>query len=284
MAAYQGAVADLVPDDLSHHYTRGLDWFHGHFVPALKARIEALSGATWSLTGWRAYAAGSDVDLMTHVIDGVASKAPVVLYPGDWHGFRVGAVHRHAIRWDNERGGALACLCVPSVRNGHLDEEMVAFLARSDAALLNLNLWPTLAPAERAQTARDLLPVLDRSLLSISFSRGFGLTASQLGVLLVPPDHPLGTKFDEHWRWLTYFYNAIAAKAFLRLDASALAAIDESRRAWVSSWLASRGLPVVETGSYYVRSFHVDGAVPDALKPLVRDDLVRLCMKPYHLV
>lgn len=284
VAAYRSAVASLTADDLSRHYTRGLDWFHQTFVPALCARIEALSGGAWSLAGWRAYAAGSDVDLITHVVDCVASRAPVVLYPGDWHGFRVGAVHRHAVRWDAERGGALACLCVPSVRHGHLDENMVAFLARSDAALLNLNLWPTMAPGERAAVARSLLPVLPSSLLSISFSRGFGLTASQLGVLLVPPDHPLVARFDEHWRWLTYFHNALAAKAFLAVDMAQMAEVDEARRRWVSDWLVERGLPVVPSGSYYVRAFRVDGPIPDVLRPLLRDDIVRLCMKPYHIV
>jgi hypothetical protein len=282
--AYQRVAQALTARDLSEHYTRGLDWFYESFVPTLMQRLQELSGGVWNLRGWHAYAAGSDVDLITHVVDGVASRGPVVLYPGDWHGFRVGAIHRHAIRWDNERGGALACLCVPSVRNGHLDEEMISFLLRSDAALLNLNLWPTLTASERARTAAGLLPVLPRSLLSISFSRGFGLTASQLGVLLVPPDHPLGAKFDEHWRWLTYFYNALAARAFLEVDPGRLQQVDDARRTWVNTWLAKRELPVVPSGSYYVKSFRVQGAIPEVLRPLVRDDIVRLCLKPHHLV
>lgn len=256
-------------------------------MPALKARLEALSGGVFALGDFRAYAAGSDVDLITHVVNAVGSRAPVVIYPGDWHGFRVGAVHRNAIRWDKAHPGALACVCVPSVRSGHLDEEMISFLQRSDAALLNLNLWPTLAAAEREQTAQQLSPLLDRSLLSISFSRGFGLTASQLGVMLIHRDHPLAAKFDEHWRWLTYFYNAIAARAFLEIDLGALEAVDEARRAWVAGWLTERGLPALPTGSYYVRSFTPEGPIPDTLRPLLRgeqDPVVRLCFKPFHLV
>ena len=45
--------------------------------------------------------------------------------------------------------GRLACLCVPSVRNGHLTEEMLGFLESAGACLLNLNLFPTLAADER---------------------------------------------------------------------------------------------------------------------------------------
>ena len=49
--------------------------------------------------------------------------------------------------------------------------------------LLNINLYPTLEPAERCEMAIRLRSLLPRALVSISFSRGFGLTASQLGVL-----------------------------------------------------------------------------------------------------
>jgi hypothetical protein len=37
---------------------------------------------------------------------------------------------------------------------------------------------------------------MPRALRSISFSRGFGLTASQLGVLLVPEGHPRVQRFE----------------------------------------------------------------------------------------
>ena len=86
--------------------------------------------------------------------------------------------------------------------------------------------------------------------------------------------------FEAQWSWLTYFHNAIAARAFLAVDCAALAAVDAARRRWVLGWLAENGLPAVETGSYYVKSFRVDGPVPDWLRPLARDGLVRLCFKP----
>ena len=164
--------------------------------------------------------------------------------------------------------------------DGHVTEEMAAFLAGGDAALLNLNLFPTLHATERRDVAVRLAPVLPRSLLSISFSRGFGLTASQLGVLLAPADHPLARRFETQWNWFTYFYNAIAARAFLALDLAGGAAVDDARRAWVRRWLVARDLPALDTGSDYVRSFRAEGTVAEHLAPLVRDGVDRLCFKP----
>lgn len=280
MRAYRDAAAALTADDLSEHYTRGLAWFHDEFAPRLRGVVEALAGGAWDLSGHRAFAAGSDVDMMAHVVEGVAATGRIALYPGDWYGFRVGSARQDAIAWDATGAGDLACLCVPSVRNGHITEDMAAFLDGGDAALLNLNLFPTLPAAERGAVAERLAPVLPRALLSISFSRGFGLTASQLGVLLAPADHPLVRRFETQWNWFTYFHNALAARAFLALDLAAVAAVDEARRAWVRSWLVARDLPAAGTGSYYVRSFRAEGAVADHLAPLARDGVVRLCFKP----
>lgn len=278
--AYRDAVATLSADDLSEHYTRGLAWFHEGFAPRLRGVIEELTGGAWDLSEYRAFAAGSDVDLMAHVVEAVAGEGRVCLYPGDWFGFRVGSSRQASIAWDADGPAALACLCIPSVRNGHLTEEMAAFLDRADACLLNLNLFPTLRPAERAAAAERLSGVLPRSLLSISFSRGFGLTASQLGVMLVHRDHPWLARLETQWNWFTYFYNALAAKAFLALDLDAVARGDEARRAWVDGWLRERGLPVLESGSYYVRSFRAEGELAPHLAPLARDGVVRLCFKP----
>jgi hypothetical protein len=277
--AYRAATAELTADDLSEHYTRGLAWFHDAFAPRLRATLTALTGGAWDLSRHRAFAAGSDVDMMAHVVEAVAQTGRVTLYPGDWFGFRVGSARPDAIAW-SATGGGLACLCVPSVRNGHITEEMAAFLEGGEAALLNLNLLPTLTAAERVAVAARLAPIVPRALLSISFSRGFGLTASQLGVLLAPEDHPLVRRFETQWNWFTYFYNAIAARAFLALDLAELAAVDDARRAWVRRWLTERGLPALDTGSYYVRAFRAEGAVADHLAPLCRDGVVRLCCKP----
>jgi hypothetical protein len=278
--AYRAAVEGLTAYDLTEHYTTGLDWFRETFVPRLKATLEELAGGAWALGGLTAWAAGSDVDLMAHVVEAVAAREGVALYPGDWHGFRVGCTHSEGITWVREARGKLACLCVPSVRNGHLTEEMVAFLKGADACLLNLNLFPTLPADERRLVAERLRGVLGKSVLSISFSRGFGLTASQLGVALVPADHPYRRRFGSSWEWFTYFHNALAARAFLVLDVPAVQAADEERRAWVMRWLRERGLPVVETGSYYVKAFRVEEAVPEWLRPLVRGEVARLCFKP----
>lgn len=278
--AYQSAVGKLTATQLTTHYTSGLDWFHQEFVPQLKQRLHELSGGVWSFERHVAFAAGSDVDLMTHLIDAVAATGEVKLFPGDWHGFRVGSAHPEKIHWDAERAADLACLCVPSVRNGHVTESMLDFLQSAPACLLNLNLYPTLSPLDRQNVASSLLPVMDRSLLSISFSRGFGLTASQLGVVLVPQSHPLCQRFGTQLNWFTYFYNALAAQAFLELDLVAAQEIDRARAQWVESWLEQNGLPVVPSGSYYVKAFRVEGELPDYFAPLVRDDIVRLCFKP----
>lgn len=279
VAAYRQAVAELTPRDLSEHYRAGQAFFHERFVPHVKGVLRDLSGGAWNLDEHAAYAAGSDVDLMTHVIDGVAATEPVRLFPGDWFGFRVGASQQANILWDSDGSGGLVCLCVPSVRNGHLTDEMCDFLNRADAALLNLNLFPTLAEPERRSVARRLAPLLDRSLLSISFSRGFGLTASQLGVLLVPRNHPLRHRFHGPWEWFTYFYNALAARAFMLLDVAELQRIDEQRRAWVAEWLLEHDLPALRSGTYYVKSFRSDD-LPSYFAPLQRNGLVRLCFKP----
>jgi len=278
--AYRRAVEQLSVRDLTGHYTDGLRFFHEEFVPRLKARLVELSGDTWSLDDFEAYAAGSDVDLMTHLVEAVAAREEVCLYPGDWFGFRVGSTQGHNIRWTEESRGMLACLCIPSVRNGHLTEEMAGFLEDAGACLLNLNLFPTLAGPERREVAARLAGVLPKSVLSISFSRGFGLTASQLGVFLVHRDHPFRQRFSAQWNWFTYFFNALAARAFLALDEEQRRVVDGERRQWVTNWLCRHGLPAVESGSYYVKSFRVHGPLPLALQPLQRGAVVRLCFKP----
>jgi hypothetical protein len=279
VAAYRAAVGGLDADTLSNHYGDGLRWLRETFGPALIDRIRHLTGGEWDLDGWELFAAGSDVDLITHVTEAIAATGTVRGYPGDWFGFLVGGTHDDAVAFDGGAGD-LACLCVPSVRNGHLTAEMVEFLGRSPAQLLNINLFPTLAPEERRATANALRPLLPTALLSVSFSRGFGLTASQLGVLLVPPGHPLAERYRRQWSWFTYFYNALAARAFLAVDLDVMAEVDARRRAWTVAWLADRGLPDVTTGSYYVRSFRVDGATPPHLAPLVRDGVLRCCLEP----
>ncbi len=280
MSAYRRAANELSVADLTEHYTRGLDDFRASFVPKIKARLAHLTSGAWDLEDYEAYAAGSDVDFMAHVVEAAATREGVTLYPGDWYGFLVGSTHEDRIRWATDAAGSLACLCVPSVRNGHVSEAMVAMLESAPACLLNINLFPTLAPEERKDVATALLPVLERSIVSVSFSRGFGLTASQLGVAFVHKDHPYRARFRRQWEWLTYFHNAIAARAFLAMDLDAVAAVDEARRQWAASWLEERGLPVVKSGSYYVKSFRVEGEAPSYLAPLTRDGLVRLCLKP----
>jgi hypothetical protein len=272
--AYAEAAAGLTADSLSQHYTTGLSWFHSEFVPQLISRLSALTGGVWSQTmfgDYIAFAAGSDVDLMAHLIEAVAMKEPVVLFPGDWFGFSVGSICQDNIVWRID------------ATNRHLTREMLDFLDSAETCLLNLNLYPTLANAERAAVARSLLPVFERSVLSISFSRGFGMTASQLGVFLVHRDHPYAQRFREQWTWFTYFYNAIAAQAFLRIDLDVLQTIDARRRNEIAQWLEERGLPSITTGSYYVKSFTVQDEVPEMLRPIYRDGLVRMCFKPQEV-
>jgi hypothetical protein len=276
--AYRRAASQVTAADLSNHYTSGLQYFNDQFVPGLKRTLARLSGGIWNLDEYCAYAAGSDVDLMSHIIEAV--PGPVAVYPGDWFGFQVGASQPDRVRFTPDSHGTLACMCVPSVRNGHLTAQMLQFLTDAEHCLLNINLYPTLAPEERHQIAQVLAPLLPKSILSISFSRGFALTASQLGVILVHRDHPLRRKFETQWSWFTYFFNLIAARAFELLDLSQIQQVDEKRRIWVTNWLKQRNLPVVESGSYYVKSFQVTGQIPPKLSPLIRGGLLRLCMKP----
>ena len=278
--AYQRAVAELTPRDLADHYTHGLRFFHEEFVPHLKRTLEWLSGDAWNLDDYVAYAAGTDVDFMTHLIEAVAAHHRVSLFPGDWFGFLVGCTQTANIGWDKPGQGELACLCIPSVRNGHVTDEMLAFLSSARNCLLNLNLLPTLVATERHFISRQLLPILDRSVLSISFSRGFGLTASQLGVALVHRDHPYRRQFHRQWTWFTNFFNALAARAFMLLDLKSIEQVDEQRRLWVEEWLINRDLPAVASGSYYVKTFQPTGDVPAHLIPLQREGVVRLCFKP----
>ena len=282
--AYRRAVAELTAEDLTQHYTTGLDYFHDTFVPQLKDRLAALSGGVWSFTDHVAYASGSDVDLMTHLIDALAAREPVCLYPGDWYGFFVGSTQTHNLHWTEDSKHRPACLCIPSVRNGHLTEEMLGFLSDADACLLNLNLYPTLAADERRDVAQALVPILPKAALSISFSRGFGLTASQLGVMLIPREHPWRRRFSSQWDWFTYFYNAIAARAFLVMDLAEREAVDDARRNWVHAWLREHGLPIVESGSYYVKSFRSEERLLEALCCLTRGSSIRLCFKPLQTI
>jgi hypothetical protein len=276
--AYRRAAAELTVGDLTDHYRGGLRWFHDVFVPQLKRRLAGLSG--WDLDDHVAVAAGADTDLITHLVEAVAAREGVRLFPGDWYGFLVGGTQDAGIAWDADARGRLACLCVPSVRDGHVTAEMLRFLSGADACLLNINLFPTLSPEERRSVASALAPVLPKSILSVSFSRGFGLTASQLGVALVPRNHPYLQRFERQWGWSTWFHNALAARAFLAIDLDRMQAVDAERRAWVHDWLRSNGLPVVESGSYYVKAFRPVGDLPDRLRPLVRGDVLRLCFKP----
>ncbi|MBI4816353.1 MAG: hypothetical protein HY791_08845 [Deltaproteobacteria bacterium] len=285
--AYRQAAAALDAHALSTHYTEGLSWFHGDFVPALRRRIEGLVGGAWDLSNHVAFAAGSDVDLIAHVVNAATLRGDVNVYPGDWWGFASGSLSPERVRFSTSSGAQLAAICVPSVRNGHTTGAMLDFLASARTRILNINLLPTLSPKERNSVATSLAPLLSRSLLSISFSRGFGLTASQLGVLLAPKAPGLtGSELIDELglarplEWTTYFYNRIAAMAFLAIDLDRLAATDTARRAFASQWLRDRGLPVVESGSYYVKAFRFTGALPERLLPLERNGLVRICLKP----
>lgn len=283
--AYRQAAAQLQVADLTGHYREGMAFLRETFRPRLARRMAALSGGAWDLSGHRIHAAAGDTDFMTHLVEAVAAQEGVALYPGDWWGFLVGGTRDDGIAWTRDARGKLACLCVPSVRNGQITDDMRAFLESADACLLNINLYPTLPAAERQALAEALRPVLHKSILSVSFSRGFGLTASQLGVVLVPPDHPYNARFERQWGWSTYFHNALAARAFMAIDLDRMQAVDAERRAWCHAWLGARDLPLVASGSYYVKTFRAAGALPDRLAPLARGPagdhtLVRLCLKP----
>ena len=69
------------------------------------------------------------------------------------------------------------------------------------------------------------------------------------------------------------------ARVYASADLFALPSVlDETSNATLEA--LSSGLPVVETGSYYVKAFRALGALPQRLAPLGRGDVVRLCFKP----
>ena len=278
--AYRKVAATITAESLSNHYTEGLSFFHQTFVPHLKKRLQALTGNAWDLSEYTAYAAGSDVDLMSHLTEAIAAKEQIALYPGDWYGFLVGSSHQSQFLWTRESQNKLACLCLPSVRNGQVTHGMKQFLEHADSCLLNINLFPTLEADERKEVARQLSSILPKSILSVSFSRGFGLTASQLGVFLVHKEHPYRDRFETQWNWFSYFFNAIAAKAFMNIDFDRLQQVDQQRRTWVEQWLRQKNFPHVATGSYYVKTFQINGALPSEYTSLIRDGRLRLCFKP----
>jgi hypothetical protein len=275
--AYRKAAARLTVADLSGHYLGGQEFFRGTLVPHVKQTVERLSGQVWDLADFVGFGAGSDVDFITHIID--ASTDRVAIYPGDWGGFLVGPSSER-VGFSRDSRGALACLCLPSVRNGLFTEDMQRFCRESRSSLLNLNLYPTLPPAERVEVAEMLRDDLDRALLSISFSRGFALTASQLGILLVHREHPLLKRWRKSWEWFSLFYNAIAARAFMHIDLDEVDRVHALRRQEVADWHARHGMPHEPAGSYYVKSFRVEGEMPPAYSVLMRDGVLRLCFKP----
>jgi hypothetical protein len=275
--AYRRACADLTVRDLSEHYGAGQEWLRETFVPHVRRVVERLSGGAWDLSDYLAFAAGSDVDFIAHVID--ASQERVAIYPGDWGGFLVGP--SKSVEFSADARGALACICVPSVRNGQFTEDMARFCDEARHVLLNLNLYPSLPPEERREVAERLAPVLERSLLSVSFSRGFSLTASQLGLIFVHRSHPLLAERRKNWEWFSYFYNAVAARAFMEIDPDEVERVHAVRRREVAEWHARTGMPYQAAGSYYVKSFRVEGELPEAYAPLLlHAGLLRLCFKP----
>jgi hypothetical protein len=243
----------------------------------VKQALHRLSGGAWDLEEFLGFAAGSDVDLMTHVID--AAEERVAIYPGDWGGFLVGPSRE--VEFSADARGALACLCVPSVRSGQFTADMARFCGEARHALLNLNLYPSLPPDERRAIAQALLPALNRAILSVSFSRGFSLTASQLGLILVHRDHPMLAKWRTNWQWFSYFYNALAARAFMAIELDEVERVHILRRREVAAWHARTGMPYEPAGSYYVKSFRVEGELPPEYAPLtLHAGLLRLCFKP----
>src|SRR5262245_61655999 len=54
--AYAAVAQNISADDLTDHYTRGLEYFHDEFIPALKQRMADLVGGTWDLDDFIAYA------------------------------------------------------------------------------------------------------------------------------------------------------------------------------------------------------------------------------------
>jgi hypothetical protein len=56
-------------------YTSGLAFFHERLVPHLKRVRGELSGGVWDLADFVAYAADSDVDFMTHLVEAVWGRS-----------------------------------------------------------------------------------------------------------------------------------------------------------------------------------------------------------------
>ena len=81
-SAYRRAADSISVDGLTGHYTEGLEYFHFQFIPYLKRVLETLSGGAWDLSDFLGFAAGSDVDLISHVVNSIASDCVVARISG----------------------------------------------------------------------------------------------------------------------------------------------------------------------------------------------------------
>ena len=112
-AAYRAAAGELTARDLAEHYTGGLTFFHERFVPHLKEVIAVASGGAWDLADFDAYAAGSDVDFMTHLVEAIAGASDrVACFPATGSAFE--SVRRRRPTWPGTRRAAAnsrACAC-----------------------------------------------------------------------------------------------------------------------------------------------------------------------------
>ena len=54
----------------------------------------------WNLSNYNAFSAGSDDELIAHIVNAVCTRSQVALYPGDRYGFLVGSPDQRRIVWD----------------------------------------------------------------------------------------------------------------------------------------------------------------------------------------
>ncbi len=246
--AYRTAVEGLTAESLSTHYTDGLTFFHETFVPALAGRITDLTGGVWDLSGHVAYAAGSDVDFMTHLVEAVAARGPP---PSSWAtGSASGSARRTRTRSTGMPPAEVPWPASASPRQRTAPDRGDDHIS-SRRGRLSPQPEPVSNPGPSGTSADGprLLGLLNRSVLSISFSRGFRpyRLATRCALRTSRPSFAAGSPLNGTGSPI--FHNALAARAFLAARPPRLESVDRLRRAHVADRLETRGLPSVATGA-----------------------------------
>ena len=201
--------AELTARDLAEHYTSGLAFFHERFVPHLKEC--ARRAKRRRLGPYRLRRLRRGFGRRFHDASGRGGRRARPRLPVPrrlvWLPSRSDSDGEPRLGRFGPRGAGMPVRAVgakwtPDPGNARLPARRSALPAEPESLSDH-------AGRRAARSCGGASPLLERAVLSISFSRGFGLTASQLGVFLLHRDHPYRMRFETQWAWFTYFFNAL---------------------------------------------------------------------------